>query len=129
MLSATRVLPRQFTAMSSCSEPNTDDQQPKHRVCYNIDMRTGTPVNKVQMSLIEAKIDSEDDAKYVMELRNQPSVMAVCCCAEHGDVQASFIQRTRIWPDFMEEYRRYFKNGSANPMFGVVDGVKVGFVR
>jgi N-acetylneuraminate synthase len=61
----------------------------------------------------------EEHARLVMAWRNDPVTLSM-----------SFHKTPKQWPAFYEEFQQnYFINDSLPPLFGVVDGERVGFLR
>lgn len=62
---------------------------------------------------------TEEHARLVMEWRNDPTVS-----------QASLNQNPKTWPAFFEEYKNsYFSCARLRPLFFLLDGKRVGFLR
>ena len=68
--------------------------------------------------VLEPAILAASDARLVMEWRNDPVTLA-----------ASFHVEPKLWPAFFEEYRAYFDGAGPPPLFGVVLGERVAFLR
>jgi HAD superfamily hydrolase (TIGR01509 family) len=71
-----------------------------------------------RIELVEAIAGDQDEARLVMEWRNDPVTRA-----------ASFHQEEKRWPAFHDEYRGYFVASPLPPLFGLFEGRRVGFIR
>lgn len=68
---------------------------------------------------LEPAQPTEEHARLVMNWRNDPITLSM-----------SFHKTPKQWPAFYEEFQQqYFTEASLPPLFGVVNGEKVGFLR
>jgi len=75
-------------------------------------------VNRISVSFEQAR-KTEEDARLVMTWRNDPHTR-----------EMFYHQDLKKWESFWQEYcSTYFHDEELNPLFAVVDGQRIGFVR